>query len=77
MRKKLYKVLQKNFFKKIIKKLNLLEDLKMSPEFYTLLNFNFVMIYIIYRILLLIKNHLNKLVECRKEYYKMGKNAAL
>ena len=34
--------------------MDLLEDLRMS-----LLNFNFVMIYIIHKILVLIKNHLN------------------
>ena len=39
--------------------MNLLEDLKMS-----LLNFNFVMIHTIYKILVLIKNHLNYLFEC-------------
>ena len=32
------------------------EDLKMSP-----LNFNFVMIYIIHKIIVLLKNHLNYL----------------
>ena len=40
-------------------KFDLLEDLKMVQEFYTLytlLNFNFVMIYIIHNLLL--KNHL-------------------
>ena len=36
--------------------MDLLEDLRMS-----LLNFNFVMIYIIYKVLVLIKNHLNYL----------------
>ena len=36
--------------------MNLLEDSRMS-----LLNFNFVMIYIIHKILVLIKNHLNYL----------------
>ena len=34
--------------------MNLLSDLKMS-----LLNFSFVMIYIIHKILVLLKNHLN------------------
>ena len=36
--------------------MNLLEDLKMS-----LLNFSFVMIYIIHKMLLLLKNNLNYL----------------
>ena len=34
--------------------MDLLEDIKMS-----LLNFNFVMIYIIHKMLLLLKNHVN------------------
>ena len=45
--------------KKVIKKfikMDLLKDLKMS-----LLNFNFVMIYIIHKMLILIKNNLNYL----------------
>ena len=45
--------------------MNLLEDLKMS-----LLNFNFVMIQTIYKILVLIKNHLNYLFECFFKKYK-------
>ena len=32
-----------------MKKFNLPEDLKMPQEFYTLLNFNFTMIYIIHK----------------------------
>ena len=44
----------KNIYKKILLKIDLLEDLRIS-----LLNFNFVMIYIIHKILVLIKNHLN------------------
>ena len=36
--------------------MNLLEDIKMS-----LLSFNFVMIYIIHKMLLLLKNHVNYL----------------
>ena len=44
----------KNIYKKILLKIDLLEDLRIS-----LLNFNFVMIYIIHEILVLIKNHLN------------------
>ena len=43
------------------KKLSLLEDLKMPQEFHTLLNFNFTMIYIIHKILLLLINRLNYL----------------
>ena len=48
----------KKIIKKFIKKLqkNLLEDFRMS-----LLNFNFFMIYIIHKILVLIKNALNHL----------------
>ena len=44
----------KNIYKTILLKIDLLEDLRIS-----LLNFNFVMIYIIHKILVLIKNHLN------------------
>ena len=40
--------------KKCYKKMNLFKDLKMS-----LLNFSFVMIYIIREILVLLKNHLD------------------
>ena len=36
--------------------MDLLEDLKMS-----LLNFNFVMVYVIHKMLVLLKNHLNYL----------------
>ena len=48
--------------------MNLLEDLKKSP-----LNFSFIMIYTIHKVLLFIKNHLNYLkdniFECfSKEY---------
>ena len=42
--------------KKVYKNVDLLEDLKMA-----LLNFSFVMIYIIPKILVLLKNHLNYL----------------
>ena len=38
-----------------------LEDLKMPQEFYTLLNFDFITIYIIHKILVLPKNQLNYL----------------
>ena len=41
--------------------MDLLEDLKMPQEFDTLLNFNFTMIYIIHKILVLLKNQLNHL----------------
>ena len=47
--KKIIKII----YKKVYKKMNLLEDLKMSP-----LNFNFAMVYIIHKILVLLKNHL-------------------
>ena len=58
---------QKNF----LKKMDLLEDLKML-----ILNFNFLMIYIIYKMLVLLKNQLNDLkdsiFECFfKEYNKL------
>ena len=43
---------------KKIFKINLLEDLRMS-----LLNFNFVMTYIIHKILVLLKNQLNSIIE--------------
>ena len=49
--KKLYKKIDK---KNVLKNLDILEDLRMS-----LLNFNFVMIYIIHKMLALLKNHLN------------------
>ena len=42
--------------KKICKK-----NLKIPQEFYTLLNFNFIKIYIIHKILVLLKNQLNYL----------------
>ena len=51
--KKNYK---KDLQKKFIKKNEFIEDLRMS-----LFNFNFVMIYIIHKILALTKNHLNYL----------------
>ena len=44
----------KRNYKKVYKKMDSLEDLKMS-----LLNFNFVMIYIFHKMLVLPKNHLN------------------
>ena len=50
MKKKSYK----KTYKKIYKKMDLLEDLKMS-----FLNFSFVMVYIIYKMLALRKNGLN------------------
>ena len=64
--------MEKNYKKKKIKKnlekMNLLEDLKKS-----LLNFSFIMIYTIHKILVLIKNHfsylLHNVFECLfKEY---------
>ena len=42
--------------------MDLLKDLKMP-----LLNFNLVMIYIIHKMLVLLKNHLNQI----KEYFQM------
>ena len=64
------KKLQKNY-KKIDKKLDLLKDLKIL-----LLNFNFVMIYIIHKMLVLIEINLNYLedsiFECFfKEYNRL------
>ena len=64
------KNLQKNY-KKIDKKLDLLKDLKIL-----LLNFNFVMIYIIHKMLVLIEINLNYLedsiFECFfKEYNRL------
>ena len=61
----------KNIYKKIYKKMDLLEDLKMS-----LLNFNFVMIYIIHKMFVLLENNLNYLkdsiFECFfKEYNRL------
>ena len=51
MKKKILEKFLKNLYK-----MDLLENLRMS-----LLNFNFVMIHIIHKILVLIKNHLNYL----------------
>ena len=45
----MYKIIKKNY-----KRMNLLKYLKM-----TRLNFNFVMIYIIHKMLVLLKNHLD------------------
>ena len=45
----------------IIKKMDLLEDSKMPQEFHMILNFNFIMIYIIHEILIMLKNQLNYL----------------
>ena len=44
--------------------MDLLEDLKIS-----LLNFTFVMIYIIHKMLILLKNHLNYLKDSIFEYF--------
>ena len=44
--------------------MNLLEDLKMS-----LLNFNFVMIYIIHKMLVLLKNNMNYHTDSIFEYF--------
>ena len=44
--------------------MDLLEDLKMS-----LLNFNFVMIYIIHKMLVLLKNYLNNLKDSILEFF--------
>ena len=51
MEKKKKKIIKKNY-----KNMDLLKDLKMSP-----LNFKFVMIYIIHKMLVLVKNNLNYL----------------
>ena len=56
--------------------MDLLEDLKMPQESYTLLNFNFTMIYIIHKILVLLKNQLdhlqNSIFKCfLQEYNKI------
>ena len=42
---------KKNIFKRIIKKIELLGDLKMLLQFYTFLNFNFIISCIIHNIL--------------------------
>ena len=60
--------MKKNYEKKNYKKMDLFKDFKRS-----LINFNFVMIYIIHKMLVLIKNNLNYLkhsiLECFfKEY---------
>ena len=41
--------------------MDLLEDSKTPQEFYMILNFNFIMIYIIHEILIMLKNQLNYL----------------
>ena len=41
--------------RKLMKKFDLLKYLKMLQEFYTLLNFNFIVIYIIHKVSLLLK----------------------
>ena len=48
----------KKRLKKFIKNLILLEHSKILQEFYTLLNFNFIMINIVHKILILLQNHL-------------------
>ena len=53
--------MRKNLKKTLIKKNHLFEDLKMLQELDNLLNSNFIMIYIIHKILVLLKNHLNHL----------------
>ena len=58
MKKIIKKIYEKNY-----KKINLLKDLKMP-----LLNFSFAMIYIIYKLLVLFKNHLNFL----KAFFKIS-----
>ena len=50
--------MKNNYKKKNYKKMGLMKDLKMS-----LLSFSFVMIYIIHKMLLLLKNHPNFLQE--------------
>ena len=45
----------------LIKKIDLIEDIKMLQVFFTLLDFNFIMVFIIHKISVLLKNHLNYL----------------
>ena len=54
----------KKTIRKFIKKADLLDDLKTS-----LLNFNFVMIYVIDKMLLSLKNHLKYVKDFFKEIY--------
>ena len=54
----------KKTIRKFIKKTDLLDDLKTS-----LLNFNFVMIYVIDKTLLSLKNHLKYVKDFFKEIY--------
>ena len=54
----------KKTIRKFIKKTDLLDDLKTS-----LLNFNFVMIYVIGKMLLSLKNHLKYVKDFFKEIY--------
>ena len=51
--------------KKKYLEMDLLEDLKIS-----LLNFNFLMIYIIHKILELLKNHLSYLIDIFECFFK-------
>ena len=59
--KKIY--IKKKNHQKFCKKIGLLEDLTIS-----LLNINFVMIYIIHKMLVLLKNHMNYLKDSIFEY---------
>ena len=58
------KKIYKKDHKKNLQKIDLLEDLKIS-----LLIFAFIMIYIIHKMLVLIKNHLNYLKDNIFEYF--------
>ena len=53
--------------------MDLLEDSKTPQEFYMILNFNFIMIYIIHEILIMLKNQLiylkNSIFKCFFEEY--------
>ena len=56
--------------------MDLLEDLQMSQKFYTVLNCNFVIIYTIHKILVLLKNQLNYLkiiTQLKKKSYRLKK----
>ena len=70
-KKYIYEKSYKNNYQKIMKKMDLLENIKMS-----LLNFNFVMIYIIHKMLAFLKNRQNyfkdSIFECFfKEYNRL------
>ena len=62
-----------NSIKKFIEILDLLEDLKM-PQNILHINFNFAMIYIMHKILVLLKNHLKYLKDIKIYFFTTHKD---